>query len=260
MRHPTAMDRRALLQSAALIALGGLVPGAALAADRTPRQVLGPYYPLAWQIAAQPPTWWDTDLCRVPGSSERATGLHALLHGVVTDADGRPATGAVVEIWQACNNGRYLNAHDSRRRRERDPHFQYFGIAPVDAEGRYAFRTLVPPEYPAGPPGWIRPPHVHVKVTMPGIRPFVTQMYFDDPANPDNARNLTLHRKDQILGSVAARYRELLVRPTALLADTPAPAGPAADLVAAIGLEDFGDAPRIVSLPIVPRAELVQPG
>lgn len=256
---PTMLSRRALIAGALGVA-GGLTAPAAIAAGLTPRQVLGPFYPLARQVAARTGPWRDTDLCRVPDRDGRAKGTHALLFGQVADAAGRPAPGAIVEIWQACAAGRYLNANDTRERRLRDPNFQYWGVCPVDEEGRYAFRTLVPPPYPAGPPGWIRPPHIHVKVVLPEGRPFVTQMYFDDPQNPDNAEvNQLLHRRDLILREVPRPLRDRLVRPVTLLQDAQVPEGPAADLLAAIGHPDFGADARAVAFPIVPREELAQP-
>ncbi len=255
-----AFSRRALLAGGATAAAAMALPGLAGAIPLTPQQVKGPYYPLRRELAARTGILRDRDLCRVGSRAGTATGTHLLLSGAVTDADGRPISGAVVEIWQACTSGRYLNAHDTRAGRPRDPDFQYFGVCPVDDEGRYAFRTLVPPEYPAGPPGWIRPPHIHVKVVLPDGAPLITQMYFDDPANPANADiNLLLHRRDSILNSVRPALRDLLVRPVTLLADTLPQDGPGAELVAGIGLADFGDAARAVHFPIVPRSEIALP-
>jgi protocatechuate 3,4-dioxygenase beta subunit len=39
------------------------------------------------------------------------------------------------------------------------------------AEGRYRYETSVPGRYPG------RPPHVHVRVSAPGHRTLVTQLY-----------------------------------------------------------------------------------
>lgn len=260
MTDRSSTTRRAIL--AGLLGAPALLAPMKLFAAQplTPRQVMGPFYPLARQVAERTGPWRDTDLCTVPDGDGQARGTQALLHGVVTDAAGRPAPGARVEIWQACDAGRYLNANDTRHKRLRDPNFQYWGVCPLDEQGRYAFRTIVPPEYPAGPPGWIRPPHVHVRVLLPGHRPFVTQMYFDDPAHPDNAEvNHRLHRLDAILRQVPRALRPAVVRPVTLLSETSVPEGPAADLLAAIGPGAFGEAARVVDFPIVPRQEIVQP-
>jgi len=47
----------------------------------------------------------------------------------------------------------------------------------TDKEGRYLFKTIKPGAYLAGR-NWTRPPHIHFKVSSPGFRPFITQLYF----------------------------------------------------------------------------------
>jgi protocatechuate 3,4-dioxygenase beta subunit len=83
----------------------------------------------------------------------------------------------MVEIWQACQTGRYSHPGDDDNPAPLDPNFQYWGIAITDADGKYDFKTIVPGHYPAGEK-WIRPPHIHFKVHKLGIRELITQMYF----------------------------------------------------------------------------------
>ena len=83
--------------------------------------------------------------------------------------------GAVVEIWQCDQNGRY---HHPRDGGQADPAFQGFGRTAVDADGRYQFKTMRPAPYSG------RTPHIHVKVKLDKLELLTTQLYVaDDPGN-----------------------------------------------------------------------------
>ena len=58
------------------------------------------------------------------------------------------------------------------------PNFQYWAEMLTDAEGRFRFRTIKPGSYPAGDDGWVRPPHIHFRLSRRGYHELVTQMYF----------------------------------------------------------------------------------
>lgn len=170
---PRLVGRRALsLGSAGLFAaplLSGRVSGPAAARPAgllpaTPRQTLGPFYPLDWSGDA------DADLVRVAGAEARAMGTVTHLRGRVLDARGGPVEGAVVEIWQCDANGLYRHPND--RPGARDAGFQGRGRAAAGPDGGFAFRTVKPVPYPG------RTPHIHVAVAAPGrARPLVTQFY-----------------------------------------------------------------------------------
>src|SRR5438552_11289827 len=81
--------------------------GAALLAP-TPQQTAGPFYPLTL------PSDSDNDLVHVAGRDGAARGTVTLVTGRVLDRDGRPVSGARVEIWQCDANGRYHYVHDDR--------------------------------------------------------------------------------------------------------------------------------------------------
>lgn len=89
------------------------------------------------------------------------------ISGVVRGPDCAPLAGALLDVWQADVNGDYHDAGADYRLR---------GQVVTDAEGRYAFRSIVPGRYPLG--GSTRPAHVHFMVSHPGHRPVTTQMYF----------------------------------------------------------------------------------
>lgn len=156
---------------AASLALPTLwLPLPALAQPRrpTPRQTEGPFYPV------QMPADSDADLL-ANGALRYEAGQPAVVEGSVSDTEGRPLRGAVVEIWQCDAQGRYHHPGDGGRA---DRAFQGFGKVAVDAEGRYRFRTLRPVAYGG------RAPHIHVKVKRDGRDLLTTQLYVQgDPGN-----------------------------------------------------------------------------
>ncbi len=162
----------------------GLTAGAALvatpfvhAALPTPRQVEGPFHPIDEQ------TDTDLDLVMIEGHSEPARGEQILVRGRVCDTDGRPMKNALVDVWQANDNGRYAHPKDPNPA-PLDPNFQGWGLVRTDAEGRYGIKTIKPAPYPLsflGEGGW-RCRHIHFKVSHSELDTLITQMYFEgDP-------------------------------------------------------------------------------
>lgn len=168
--------RSALVVSAALVAvpalsLGARAQGPAAQRRLTPAQSEGPFYPVSL------PADSDADLLR-NGDLRYARGRPAWVEGSVTDLAGRPVRGAVVEIWQCDEQGRYHHPGDGDRA---DRAFQGFGRSAVDSEGRYRFRTMRPVAYGS------RAPHIHVKVKLDRRDLLTTQLYAQ--GDPGNARD-----------------------------------------------------------------------
>lgn len=94
-----------------------------------------------------------------PGAPERTTtGRGLVVSGAVRSAQGCAGLpGARLEWWSANASGEYDGAHRATQR--------------VGGDGRYRYETSVPGRYPG------RPPHVHVRVSAPGHRTLVTQLY-----------------------------------------------------------------------------------
>lgn len=94
-----------------------------------------------------------------PNSPERSrTGKGLIVRGTARSASGcKPIAGARIEWWSADPRGRYDDEHRATQR--------------ADGDGRYRYETDFPGRYPG------RPPHLHVRVTAPGHRPLVTQLY-----------------------------------------------------------------------------------
>jgi len=197
--------RHLLVGIAAFVATWILFPRRALGRQSgepcpvTPPQTEGPYYPPKAQLDAQRDK--DGDLTRLEGQAGRAMGVVLYVLGQVRDADCRPVPNATVEIWQASENGRYRHPRDRDNPAPLDPNFQYWGHSVTDQDGRYLLKTIKPGAYQAGP-GWIRPPHIHFKVTHPEFRDFITQMYFSgDPHQGE----------DYILNKVPSGQRDRVI-------------------------------------------------
>jgi len=180
MRNTTRINRRQVLGAGAALPLGMLATRteAAPACEATPRQTSGPFYPFYEQ------TDKDVDLTRMTGHDETASGEVIRVTGRVLDAECKPVVGALVDLWQADDNGRYRHPADPNPAHP-DPNFQGWGQAVTDAEGRYAFRTIKPAPYPLafleGAPdesAGYRTRHIHFRVSKRGHAEFTTQMYF----------------------------------------------------------------------------------
>ena len=94
-----------------------------------------------------------------PNSPERSvTGRGLVITGRVASAKGcAPLPGAQLEWWSANPRGDYDAEHRAAQR--------------ADGAGRYRYETDFPGRYPG------RPLHLHVRVTAPGHKPLVTQLY-----------------------------------------------------------------------------------
>ena len=117
-----------------------------MSSEPTPSQTVGPYFSLG--------------LLDPPANELVPVGIR--ITGRVLDGAGEPVPDAVVEIWQADEEGRYR------------PDFGW-GRSGCDQEGRYAFVT--------GKPGSVdgQAPHLTVLVFARGLlKPVLTRMYFPD--------------------------------------------------------------------------------
>ena len=95
----------------------------------------------------------------VANAPERSkTGQGLVVSGRVRSASGcAPIAGARIEWWSANAKGEYDEAHRATQ--------------VTDAEGRYRYETDSPGRYPG------RPPHLHLRISAPGHRTLVTQIY-----------------------------------------------------------------------------------
>jgi protocatechuate 3,4-dioxygenase beta subunit len=139
----------------------------------TESTVLGPFY--------RPGAPW-----RANGESIAAAGQPGdplAVRGQVRSAAGHPLPGAVLDVWQAAPNGLY-DVQDPRQ-----PPFNLRGRFRAGEQGRYAFATVRPGDYPVphdGPVGQLlqatgrhpwRAAHIHLIVTAPGHAGVTTHIF-----------------------------------------------------------------------------------
>lgn len=178
---------------------------------RTPIQTEGPFYP------DKLPLDTDNDLLIINDAISPAVGKISHVSGRVLDIHGNPVRNAVVEIWEADNNGVYLHTRDSIPNADaRDKNFQGFGRFLTGSTGEYYFRTIKPVPY--------RPrtaPHIHFRIEKGGKEMLTTQLYIK--GHPGNDRDFVYSRlpgeearnavsvdfipiKDSRIGELAARF------------------------------------------------------
>ncbi len=207
MASEKTLDRRAMLRLAAGAAAGGVAGRDLLAeesCERTPREIMGPFYPIREQEDK------DVDLTRVAGRSARAEGEVIAVRGQVLDEDCRPIAGALVEIWQANAHGRYSHERDPNPA-PLDPNFQGWAQIVTAEDGTYAFRTIKPGAYPVNEM-MTRTPHIHFRVARRGYHEQITQMYFAGEE---------LNAEDYYIQRMPATERERVVITAQQLADLP---------------------------------------
>src|SRR4051794_11853598 len=112
-----------------------------------------------------------------------APGDPCLLSGRVVDTDGRPLSGALLEIWQADEHGMYDVQYDGLA------HARGRGHLRAGEDGRWWCWSVKPVAYPipddgpvgellaAGGRGPMRPAHVHFMVRAPGMRTLITHVF-----------------------------------------------------------------------------------
>jgi len=147
----------------------------------TPRTIEGPLY-----VAGAP---LRDGLSKIDLDADDNAGP-LVIHGTVTDLNGEPVSGAVVECWHANSKGFYSHFDPTGAQTD----FNLRGAVKTGADGRYAFHTLMPVGYGCPPQGATqqlldrlgrhgsRPAHVHFFVTSAGHRKLTTQFNIEgDP-------------------------------------------------------------------------------
>jgi catechol 1,2-dioxygenase len=144
----------------------------------TETTVLGPFY-----ISDAPRYPNGANIC-LDGKGEPL-----LVRGRVTDLEGRPIAGALLDVWQANDEGFY-----DVQQKGVQPDMNLRGMFTTDAEGRYFFKSAKPRFYPIPDDGTVgkmlkalgrhpfRPAHIHFIVGAEGYRPITTHVF--DPDDP----------------------------------------------------------------------------
>jgi protocatechuate 3,4-dioxygenase beta subunit len=112
-------------------------------------------------------------------------GETTVVNGRITDVEGNPIAGALVDVWQA-DDGGYYDVQDTNQ-----PETNLRGLFTTDERGEFWFRTVKPSSYPIpddGPVGELlaatgrhpmRPAHIHFMISAPGYRRLVTHLFVE---------------------------------------------------------------------------------
>nr|WP_281419481.1 protocatechuate 3,4-dioxygenase subunit alpha [Falsiroseomonas tokyonensis] len=169
---------------------------------------IGPFFPNTFFREG------DNDLTRMaPDAPPTAQGAPMWLTGRVLQEGGGPCVNAVLEAWQADAAGRFRHPRDPDWQ-QADPGFHGWGRAWTDAEGRFAFRTIIPGAYrdATGP----RAPHINLAIIGSGIMGRLATTIFLPAFAEANAA-------DPVLASLPEALRPLLVAQPDGLAEDGAP-------------------------------------
>jgi protocatechuate 3,4-dioxygenase beta subunit len=169
-------SRRKFISLGAIALAGSALPSLAKESLLTPtaEQTEGPFFPIHTQIDK------NADMTKVPGGTSSAQGLPLLVSGRIIDTYGYPVANAMIDIWQADKNGRYLH-EDAPQSSPLDNNFQYWAKIKSGQDGTYHVKTIKPGKYPVDD-DWDRPPHIHFRVAKKGMHELITQMYFANEA------------------------------------------------------------------------------
>ncbi len=142
----------------------------------TESTVLGPFY-----IENAPKYPNGANIC-LDGKGEPVW-----VHGRVTDAKGKPIAGAVLDVFQANDEGFY-----DVQQKGIQPDMNLRGVFTSGKDGRYSFRTVYPRHYPIPFDGTVgnmlvaldrnhnRPAHLHFIVSAPGFEKLITHIFTPD--------------------------------------------------------------------------------
>jgi hydroxyquinol 1,2-dioxygenase len=139
--------------------------------NATEATVFGPFF-----VEGSPPIGLGGDI------AAGAPGEPCWVEGTVNDTEGKPIPGALIEVWEADEDGFYDVQYADDRVTGR-------GHLRADDQGRYRFWAITPTPYPIpddGPVGRLlaatgrspmRAPHLHFMVAADGFRTLVTHIF-----------------------------------------------------------------------------------
>ena len=137
----------------------------------TPSTVMGPFH-----IDGSPELAMGTDL------AAGLAGEACYVVGTIRDLEGKPISGAKLDVWQADADGMY----ESQLGMEEPFLRAVFRTGP---DGKYLIRTIAPPGYSIPMDGTVgdlmkktdishyRPAHIHFYISAPGYQPLITHLF-----------------------------------------------------------------------------------
>jgi protocatechuate 3,4-dioxygenase beta subunit len=155
--------------------------------------VLGPFH-----VADAPELPMGANICL------DQKGEDMVIEGRILDTDGRPIANALLDVWQANDEGFY-----DVQQKGVQPDFNLRGVFRTGADGRYWFRAVKPKYYPIpddGPVGQLlkelgrhpyRPAHLHYIIKADGFETLITHIF--DPDDPYISSDAVFGVKESLL-------------------------------------------------------------
>jgi catechol 1,2-dioxygenase len=140
--------------------------------------VLGPFH-----VAGAPELPMGANICL------DHEGEDMVISGRIVDTDGEPIANAVLDVWQANDEGFY-----DVQQKDIQPDFNLRGVFRTGPDGKYWFRAVKPKYYPIPDDGTVgkllgalgrhpyRPAHLHYIITADGFETLTTHIF--DPDDP----------------------------------------------------------------------------
>jgi protocatechuate 3,4-dioxygenase beta subunit len=124
---------------------------------------------------------WSTATANPPGEF----GTRIIIKGRVVDRQGRPVTGAWINVFQTDSRGYYTPA-DSMNKTMNEPDARLFVFLRTGDKGQFEIHTVRPGNYPKKYEGRYIPQHIHINVKAAGHSHRNIQLVFsDDPSMAD---------------------------------------------------------------------------
>ncbi|CAN7437854.1 intradiol ring-cleavage dioxygenase [Rhizobium sp. LjRoot258] len=155
--------------------------------------VLGPFH-----VADAPELPMGANICLDQKGEDMA------IEGRILDTDGQPITDALIDVWQANDEGFY-----DVQQKGIQPDFNLRGVFRTGPDGRYWFRAVKPKYYPIpddGPVGQLlkelgrhpyRPAHLHYIIKADGFETLTTHIF--DPDDPYISSDAVFGVKESLL-------------------------------------------------------------
>ena len=163
---------------------------------QTPSQTVGPFF--AFALTSEQYGYEFASIAAGGLVAGETPGQRIRIEGRVFDGEGEVIPDAMIEVWQADEQGRYAHPADPRGSNVGFKGFGRMGTG-TDAQSRFIFDTIKP-----GSVDGQQAPHINVVVFMRGLPLHAfTRLYFSDEAAA-NAR-------DPVLATVPAERRQTLI-------------------------------------------------
>ena len=161
---------------------------------QTPSQTIGPFF--AYSLTAEQYGYHFNSILNGNLINEATEGQQIFITGNVFDGEGNVIHDAMIELWHADSNGKYVTRYPNIP--ISNINFKGFGRlgTGTNTEHSYTFKTIKPGVVNG------QAPHINVIVFMRGsLHTLYTRFYFSDEENA----------KDPLLNSVDAIRRQTLI-------------------------------------------------